>query len=287
MYFQDLQTGMSVSLAPVVMDEQEMLAFSKRYDDVPLHTDPEYAKATHFGRLLAPGMLSFLAVWAEYLKQDFFGENLLAGVSQKVEWNAPVFAGDTLNGTAEITALTERNAKNGLAELTIRVSNQDGKPVLTGVTECIVKKHPYRFYGWECAMSPNDSGDFAGISSPQMLYDALSHIWCEYTCAPRLREGWSKENMTLGQCSITAFLVQDIFGGKVYGILRPGGNYHCYNVIGDAVFDLTSEQFGGEVLDYSENPEQSREVHFAKTEKYERYLYLKDALGKYLEEQAQ
>ena len=86
--------------------------------------------------------------------------------------------------------------------------------------------------------------------------------------------------MTLGQCSITAFLVQDIFGGKVYGILRPGGNYHCYNVVGEAVFDLTSEQFGDEVLDYTDNPEQLREVHFAKAEKLERYEYLKAELAK-------
>ena len=81
--------------------------------------------------------------------------------------------------------------------------------------------------------------------------------------------------MTLGQCSITAFLVQDFFGGEVYGVLRPGGNYHCYNVIGDVVFDLTSEQFGDEVLNYENNPEQRREDHFARAEKYERYLYLK------------
>ena len=74
------------------------------------------------------------------------------------------------------------------------------------------------------------------------LYDLLSDIWCADTCAPRMREGWSKENKTLGQCSITAFLAQDIFGGEVYGILRSDGNYHCYNVIGDCVFDLSSEQ---------------------------------------------
>ena len=86
--------------------------------------------------------------------------------------------------------------------------------------------------------------------------------------------------MTLGQCSITAFLAQDIFGGKVYGILRPDGNYHCYNVVGDCVFDLTSEQFGDEKLDYENNPEQFREVHFAKTEKRERYEYLKEQLGR-------
>ena len=140
----------------------------------------------------------------------------------------------------------------------------------------------YNFYGWETALVPAVSDEFKGIETPQQLYDILTGIWCEYTCAPRLRSGWSKENITLGQCSITAFLVQDIFGGKVYGILRPGGNYHCYNVVGDSVFDLTSEQFGDERLDYSDNPEQFREIHFAKAEKRERYEYLLSELKKYL-----
>ena len=141
----------------------------------------------------------------------------------------------------------------------------------------------YAFYGWETADSAPLTGEYKGITDPRRLYDALSHIWCSYTCAPRLREKWSKKNMTLGQCSITAFLVQDIFGGKVYGVLRPGGNYHCYNVIGDRRFDLTSEQFGDEKLDYDNNPEQLREVHFASDEKRERYEYLKAELKKYCE----
>ena len=139
----------------------------------------------------------------------------------------------------------------------------------------------YNFYGWQKAMVPAMSEEYSGIRTPQDLYDALTHVWCEYTCAPRLREEWSPENMTLGQCSITAFLVQDIFGGDVYGILRPGGNYHCYNVVGDAVFDLTSEQFGDEKLNYEGNPLQSREEHFAKEEKKQRYEYLKKYLKRY------
>ncbi|MCR4861580.1 MAG: hypothetical protein K5884_03045 [Ruminococcus sp.] len=140
----------------------------------------------------------------------------------------------------------------------------------------------YNFYGWEKADVSPINDDFKGIDDPRQLYDILTGIWCEYTCAPRLREKWSKDNITLGQCSITAFLAQDIFGGKVYGVLRPGGNYHCYNVVGEAVFDLTSEQFGDEKLDYTNNPEQLREVHFAKAEKRERYEYLKAELLKYM-----
>lgn len=141
----------------------------------------------------------------------------------------------------------------------------------------------YNFYGWERALVQPVNNVYNGIDTPQKLYDALSEIWCSYTCAPRLRDKWSKENITLGQCSITAFLVQDIFGGKVYGILRPGGNYHCYNVIGDVVFDLTSEQFGDERLVYGDDPEQLRLIHFAKREKLKRYEYLKAELDKRLE----
>ena len=136
----------------------------------------------------------------------------------------------------------------------------------------------YKFYGWETADVLPASEEYKKIENPRKLYDILCGIWCEYTCAPRRREAWSKENITLGQCSITAFLAQDIFGGKVYGILRDGGNYHCYNDVDGHVFDLTSEQFGDEVLSYENNPEQFREVHFSKEEKKARYELLKKML---------
>ena len=138
----------------------------------------------------------------------------------------------------------------------------------------------YYFYGWEHADVSVINQTYQGIKNPRELYDALSGIWCSDTCAPRMRQNWSEENKTLGQCSITAFLAQDIFGGKVYGIPREGGNFHCYNVVGDCVFDLTSEQFGDEVLSYEDNPEQFREVHFAKEEKKLRYECLKEMLLK-------
>ena len=142
----------------------------------------------------------------------------------------------------------------------------------------------YAFYGWQTAdVAPVDPR-YGGIRDPRHLYDLLARLWCADTCAPRMRDRWTPGNRTLGQCSITAFLAQDIFGGKVCGILRPGGNYHCYNVIGDCVFDLTSEQFGSEKLCYENNPEQFREVHFAKEEKRLRYEFLKAELDRLLAE---
>ena len=133
----------------------------------------------------------------------------------------------------------------------------------------------YRFYGWKSA----DITDKKGLT-PRDYYDILKDLWTAETCAPRLREYWTLENRTLGQCSITAFLMQDIFGGKVYGIKRSDGNYHCFNDVDGCVFDLTSEQFGDEILDYTDCPEQFREVHFQKEEKRLRYELLKERLEK-------
>ncbi len=136
----------------------------------------------------------------------------------------------------------------------------------------------YQFWGHEQADVTAVNREYKGIETAIDLYDALCNIWSADTCAPRMRENWTKENMTLGQCSVTAFLVQDIFGGEVYGIPLTDGGYHCFNVVGDHAFDLTSEQFGNRTLVYGRHFPQEREVHFAKEEKRLRYELLKRRL---------
>ena len=139
MYFEDLKVGMTVQVAPAVIEKEKMMAFARIYDPLPLHTDEAYAKASPFGALIAPGVMSFMSVWAKYLESDFFGEQLLAGKSTKIEWHKPVYAQDVLHGKAEITRLERRNARNGLVEITIEAYNQNNVLVLTDVTEAIVR----------------------------------------------------------------------------------------------------------------------------------------------------
>jgi len=122
---------------------------------------------------------------------------------------------------------------------------------------------------------------YPGIHTQDDLYDALTHVWCAETCAPRMRGDWTRENMTLGQCSVTSFLAQDIFGGEVLGYLLPDGNYHCFNKVGDSTFDLTSAQFPDGVPHLAEPVPQSRETHFAKEEKRLRYELLRERLSAY------
>ena len=139
----------------------------------------------------------------------------------------------------------------------------------------------YSFYGGDnpavAGLSPI-TNEYKGIGSPMDLYRELCECWCEKTSPPRMRDRWTPENKTLGQCSITAFLVQDIFGGEVYGIPLPGGFFHCFNIVDGILFDLTNEQFGDKKLDYENRYPQSRRVHFDNKEKFERYELLKERL---------
>lgn len=133
---------MATDISPVVIEKEKMIEFARVYDNIPLHTDEEYARSSPFGALIAPGVMSFMSVWSKYLEVDFFGEQLLAGKSTKIEWLKPVYANDVLTARAEITKLVKRNAKNGLVEISIWAYNQNGETVLTNVTEAIVKCRP-------------------------------------------------------------------------------------------------------------------------------------------------
>lgn len=139
MYLDDLNTNMEIDIPEAVIDKGQMLEFAKLYDPIPLHCDEAYAKKTRFGKLIAPGVMSFMVVWAKFVENDIFGDELIAGKSTKIEWFKPVFAGDILKGKARISNIARRNAYNGIAEITIDVYNQHGELVLSNITESVVK----------------------------------------------------------------------------------------------------------------------------------------------------
>ena len=140
MFLEDFSLDLVYDVAPVTMEKERILEFSRLYDPLPLHLDEEYAKTTRFGGLIAPGVMSFMAVWAKFLEcSDPFGDELIAGSSTKIEWFKPVYAGDMLTGRVAVTGITRRNPYNGVVEMTIQVYNQKGDLVLSDVTESVVK----------------------------------------------------------------------------------------------------------------------------------------------------
>lgn len=58
---------------------------------------------------------------------------------------------------------------------------------------------------------------------------------------------WSEQNRALGQCAVTALIVQDYFAGDIVNSVATHKNgekvSHYFNVIDDEVIDLTRQQF--------------------------------------------
>ena len=102
----------------------------------------------------------------------------------------------------------------------------------------------------------------------------IEKSWTKETCSPGLRENWTEENPSLGQCAITAMLVKDIFGGKIMRCMTSTGS-HYYNKIGNKIVDLTVDQFLGEIPKYEEGIERTMEYLLSNDDTKKRYLMLK------------
>lgn len=74
-------------------------------------------------------------------------------------------------------------------------------------------------------------------SDPAALRDALETAWSIETSTR-----WTKDVPALGQCGVTALVVNDLFGGDILKTPTPQG-MHFYNRIGTHRFDLTASQF--------------------------------------------
>jgi 3-hydroxybutyryl-CoA dehydratase len=93
----------------------------------PMHVDAEYAKTTPFGARVAHGPLT-LALCAGILGTELPGLGTVA-VSNHIEYQAPVFIGDTITVRVEVAELEpERNR----ATMAITWRNQDGTRVAEG-----------------------------------------------------------------------------------------------------------------------------------------------------------
>ena len=111
-----------------LITNQEVEAFAAiSGDHNPLHLDPEYAATTAFGECIAHGMLTGALISAAIAMQ-------LPGpgsvyLSQNIQFRAPVFLGDTLTVTLEVT---NTHGKRPWVTLSCIVENQDGKAVAKG-----------------------------------------------------------------------------------------------------------------------------------------------------------
>ena len=98
-------------------------------DHNPLHLDPEYAKTTQFGGVIAHGMLS-MAFVSELMAANF-PDTWHSGGKMKLRFKAPVFPGETVEVSGQVQSI--KDTENG-KEVTCSVAclKPDGMEALSG-----------------------------------------------------------------------------------------------------------------------------------------------------------
>ena len=147
-----------------------------------------------------------------------------------------------------------------------------------------IMKNLALFYGMELADKNTLPVSDDRIATLGKLHEALLHAWSRETAFPACREDWSTANPAFGQCTITAMLVHDLFGGTIHRIRLAGGGTHYFNKIDGMYVDLTSSQFA----DYANecplepNEERERPVCGRSTDTWNRYRLLIDNINAWL-----
>jgi hypothetical protein len=118
---------------------------------------------------------------------------------------------------------------------------------------------------------------------------ALRNSWDAKTCYPPQRNEWSSELPEVGQCAVTALIVQNHFGGK---IAYNESLDHFWNILPSGEeLDFTSAQFGNNPAAKIDdiisprtilNSEGARKFMTKK-----RYLHLRDKVNSILKRKAQ
>ena len=108
------------------IDQERVLAYaSAARDPNPLHTDPEFAKSTPFGRPIAHGML-VVALVSEAMAEAYGVEWTRSG-TLSVRWRSPAMHPVTVTARASL-----RGTKDGVATYDITCEDESGTQLLSG-----------------------------------------------------------------------------------------------------------------------------------------------------------
>ena len=86
MYFDDFNVGDTFELESISIDRQKMMEFAHDYDPQKIHTDEEHGRDSRFGDIIAPGIMSFMSVWAKFVKSNIIFDNFIAAQNFRIDW---------------------------------------------------------------------------------------------------------------------------------------------------------------------------------------------------------
>jgi acyl dehydratase len=133
-YFEDYIPGTVHQFSGIAVEEAEMIAFARRFDPQPFHVDPEAAKESVFGGLIASGW--FTASLMMRLFVDHYlshAASLSSPGVDELRWLLPVRPGDVIGIRITIAETRRSRSKpdRGIVLSHIEVLNQRDDVVMT------------------------------------------------------------------------------------------------------------------------------------------------------------
>lgn len=144
-YLEDLVAGTVYPASSVQLSEADILEFATRYDPQPFHVDPEAARRSPYGGLIASGWHT-IAVTMRLIVDHVFNDAASLGSPgvDEIRWLVPVRPGDTLSPrvTIEETRSSRSKPDRGFLRFRVEVENQDGALAMTMVGTAMVATRP-------------------------------------------------------------------------------------------------------------------------------------------------
>lgn len=143
-YWDDYTLGETFETESVTVTEESIITFAEKYDPQVFHTDPEVAKDSFYGGLIASGHQTIGLAFAQFVRLGLFKENSLGGPGMdEIRWSAPVRPGDTLHTTAEVVELRASNSRPDRGIIRVRLGTSvDGREVSSLVTTTFLRRRP-------------------------------------------------------------------------------------------------------------------------------------------------
>ncbi|WP_330082686.1 MaoC family dehydratase [Methylocystis iwaonis] len=146
-FFDDLYVGQPLRSESVEVTQEQIIRFARDNDPQYFHVDPEAAKESLFGGLIASGWQT--GALTLRLLLDFCGLAFAGGVigtDTRISWKRPVRPGDRLHIEGEITKLRPSRSQTGRGYVTFEAStyNQDGVAVQTIEATMLALRRPDR-----------------------------------------------------------------------------------------------------------------------------------------------
>jgi acyl dehydratase len=131
-YFEDVDVGQSHAFGSYEITREEIISFAEQYDPQPFHTDPEAARNSMFGTLVASGWHT-AAVTMRMLVDHYLGDSGALGSPglEGLRWETPVRPGDVLSVEIEVTDKEPWDDDRGVVHNSLTTANADGEAVMT------------------------------------------------------------------------------------------------------------------------------------------------------------